>query len=170
VSTVTVHKHTWRGELRYAWQAEVVAREPGHLVLEATWNGPGEPAVGEIRFRRGDRFVEHYDPGRGYAIWQVEQPGGAIKAWYCNISTPVVERDGVLSFEDLLLDVMVYPDGRYTVLDRDEFTAARREGLPDVQAALAERALAEVLDLVQAVAPPFALSGPPRPVSGTQDG
>jgi hypothetical protein len=170
VSGVAVHKHTWRGEFRYAWHADVVAREPGHLVLEAIWNGPGEPAVGEIRFRRGDRFVEHYFPGRGYAIWQVEQPDGTIKGWYCNFSTPVVERDGVLSFEDLLLDLLVYPDGRYTVLDRDEFIAARREGLPDAWAALAERALSDVLAMVHAAAPPFAFSGPPRPVSGTEDG
>lgn len=168
MTAITVQKHTWRGEFRYAWQARVADRAPGHLVLEAPWEGPGEPDVGEIRFRRGDRFVEHYYPGKGYAIWQVEGPDGAVKGWYCNISTPVVERDGVLTFDDLLLDVLAYPDGRYIVLDRDEFDAARREGLPDPQAALAESALAEVMALIAACAPPFSFSGPPRRLADEQ--
>jgi hypothetical protein len=162
MDTVTVRKHTWRGEFRYAWSGELLMCEPEHLVLLAIWKGPGEPRVGEIAFMAGDRFVEHYYPGRGYAIWQVEQPDGRIKGWYCNISTPVERHDTTLSFRDLLLDLLVYPDGRYSVLDREEFAEARREGLPESEAALAEAALAEVVRLVERGAQPFCLSGPAR--------
>jgi hypothetical protein len=165
VNTVTVRKYTWRGEFRYAWSGELLAQEPGHLVLLAIWKGPGEPRVGDIAFMAGDRFVEHYYPGRGYAIWQVEQPDGTIKGWYCNISTPVEWQEGDLSFRDLLLDLLVYPDGNSSVLDRDEFVEARREGLADDEAALAESALAELVRMVEAQAAPFRFRSP-RPALG----
>ena len=155
MSTITVRKHDWRGQFRYAWQGALAERDAGHLVILAIWQGPGAPRVGEIAFLPGDRFVEYYYPGRGYAIWQVEQPDGAIKGWYCNVSTPVQEVDGTLTFNDLLLDVVVYPDGRWSVLDRDEFEAARRDGLPERDALAAEAALAELVALIHAGAPPF---------------
>jgi protein associated with RNAse G/E len=169
MTMITVRKHSWRGEFRYAWQGELITRTPEELVILATWQGPGEPRVGEIAFRRGDRFLEHYYPGRGFAIWQLETPEGRVKGWYCNISTPITEHDDVLSFEDLLLDVLVYPDGRYAVLDRDEFAAARSAGLTDAQAAVAEDALAAVLAWIAAAQPPFAFSGVPRRIETDEE-
>ena len=155
MTTVTVRKYNWRGAFRYAWQGEVLARDPDRIVIDATWRGPGEPAVGEITFAMGDHFVEYYYPGRAFAIWQVQRPDGTVKGWYCNISTPLVEQDDILRFNDLLLDVVAYPDGRYMVLDRDEFEAAHVAGLPEDQAALAEKALADLQMLMRTGAPPF---------------
>jgi predicted RNA-binding protein associated with RNAse of E/G family len=155
----------WQGQFRYAWHGEVLERTSDHLVLRASWEGPGEPRVGEIRFVRGDRFLEYYYLGLGYAIWQIERPDGALKGWYCNIETPLVEEGpGVLSFRDLLLDVLVYPDGRYAILDRDEFERAQLQGLPSEDVRLAEEALAGVLARVNAKDHPFRLSGNPREI------
>ena len=160
-----MQKRDWRGDPRYAWQGEVLAEEAGYLLLDARWDGPGEPAVGELRFVLGDRFLEYYFPGKAYAIWQIEQPNGEIKGWYCNISRPLELKDGVLSFDDLLLDVLVYPDGRYAVLDRDELEQARRDGLADADVCAAESALATVLDLIVRQSLPFAFSQAPRPIA-----
>jgi predicted RNA-binding protein associated with RNAse of E/G family len=117
--------------------------------------------VGDIRFMRGDRFIEHYYPGRGYAIWQIEHPDGLVKGWYCNISTPVEEHDGTLSFRDLLLDLLVYPDGRMVELDRDEFEKAQAAGLDPAEAQVAEAALAEVREMARLGTPPFRFAAPP---------
>lgn len=155
MSVVTVRKHDWRGRFRYAWEGQVVTRTVDHLIIEAIWNGPGEPRVGEINFARGDRFIEHYYPGRGYAIWQIEQADGSLKGWYCNISTPVEDHEGTLTFRDLLLDLLVYPDGRLVELDRDEFDTARGEGLDPAEAAAAEAALAELREMARLAVPPF---------------
>ncbi|MGH2410947.1 MAG: DUF402 domain-containing protein [Chloroflexota bacterium] len=159
MSAITVRKHDWRGRFRYSWSGRVVARTVDHLTIEAIWNGPGEPRVGEIAFALGDRFLEYYYPGKGYAIWQIERPDGNLKGWYCNISTRVEERDGTLSFRDLLLDLLVYPDGRMSVLDQEEFEAARHEGLDPADAAAAETALAEVWAMARTATPPFRYAG-----------
>jgi predicted RNA-binding protein associated with RNAse of E/G family len=162
---VTIRKLNWQGQFKYSWRGEVLERTADHLVLGAMWEGPGEPQVGEVRFVQGDRFLEHYYVDRAYAVWQVERPDGAVKAWYCNIETPLQEEEpGVLAFRDLLLDVLVYPDGRYAILDRDEFEQARQQGLQSEDVRLAEEALAGVLAHLHAKDPPFTLSGDPRQI------
>jgi len=158
MSAIEVRKYDWQGQFRYAWAGEIVQRTPDHIVIDAVWNGPGSPTVGAIAFEPGDRFIEHYYPGKSYAIWQIEEPTGAIKGWYCNISTPVEETAEGLAFNDLLLDVLVYPDGRFVILDRDEFAAACKEGLAGEQVMLAEMALGELLALIQDGAAPFAFA------------
>ncbi|HEY8285807.1 MAG TPA: DUF402 domain-containing protein [Chloroflexota bacterium] len=161
MSAITVRKHDWHGRFRYAWSGRLVDRTADHLTIEAIWNGPGEPRVGEITFTMGDRFLEYYYPGKGYAIWQIETADGNLKGWYCNISTPVEEREGTLSFRDLLLDLLVYPDGRMAVLDREEFEAAQSEGLDPREGAAAESALAEVRANARMGAAPFRYAGAP---------
>ena len=155
MSTITVRKHDWRGAFRYAWQGEVLRRDADLLLLLAAWQGPGEPRVGEIRFETGDRFLEYYYLQHPYAVWQIEQPDGALKGWYCNVGTPPLERDGVLSFDDLLLDVLVYPDGRYLVLDEDEFAVAQMEGLQEDRVALARAGLAALIGMITRGEAPF---------------
>ncbi len=162
--TVRVQKRDWRGNVRHVWQGVVLAQDAESLLLEAVWEGPGEPAVGELRFERGDRFLEYYFVGKSYAIWRIERPTGALKGWYCNISRPLRMEEGMLSFDDLLLDVLVYPDGRCVVLDRDELEQARHSGLSEADTRVAESALDAVLDLILHQHPPFAFSHAPRAV------
>lgn len=155
---LTVRKYTWQGVFRYSWEGEVVTHDDEVMLLVAEWRGPGEPRVGEIHFEAGDRFLEYYYPGRAYAIWQVTSAAGVLKGWYCNIETPLTLHGAYLDFQDLLLDVLVYPDGRYTVLDREEFDQARASGLPAALVALAESALAEVRVLIDTAAAPFSFA------------
>jgi len=155
--TVTVTKLNWRGEPVYSWQGEVHAREGGHIVLRAVWRGPGTARVADgVVFELGDVFYEHYYKGRSYGLWQVLTPDeDALKCWYCNISTPAELRDGAITFRDLLLDVLLLPDGRRQVLDRDDLARALAEGLDPALAATAEAATRDVLGLIDRRRPPF---------------
>ncbi len=154
---VTVTKLNWRGEPVYSWQGEVHAREAGHLVLRAVWRGPGTARVADgVVFAPGDVFYEHYYDGKPYGLWQALTPDeSALTCWYCNISTPAVLRDDSIAFRDLLLDVLLYPDGRREVLDRDDLARAIDEGLDPALAVAAEDAVREVLDLIDRRLPPF---------------
>jgi protein associated with RNAse G/E len=163
--TVRVQKRDWRGRARYTWEGTVLSQDASCLVILAPWTGPGEPVVGDLQFVRGDRFVEYYYAGMGLAIWQVERSNGEIKGWYCNISRPIQMDGNTISFDDLLLDVVVHADGRYAVLDRDELEQARRDGLPESDANAAEATLQTVLDLIVRQQPPFTFSGPPRAIA-----
>ncbi|MBO8173384.1 MAG: DUF402 domain-containing protein [Bacillaceae bacterium] len=46
--------------------------------------------------------------------------------YYCNIGSPFNYKNGVLSYIDYDLDVKVFPDGSYIVLDKDEYTQHSR--------------------------------------------
>jgi predicted RNA-binding protein associated with RNAse of E/G family len=156
-TAITVHKRNWRGEKVYSWQGEVTSSEDGHVVLRAVWKGPGTVRVSdEVVFDAGDVFYEHYYDGKPYGLWQVLTPDeSSLKCWYCNVSTPA-EIDGEsITFRDLLLDVLLLPDGTARVLDCDDLDRARSEGLDPALVALAEDAVQEVLDMIAAGRAPF---------------
>jgi predicted RNA-binding protein associated with RNAse of E/G family len=170
-ASVTVTKLNWRGETVYSWGGEEVARGPGYVTLRAVWKGPGTVRVAEdVVFEHGDIFYEHYYDGKPYGLWQVLTPDErTLKCWYCNISTPAHVSDDTITFRDLLLDVLLLPDGTCRVLDCDELARARAEGLDPALAALAEEGAREVLDLIATGRPPFGGESMPsgkRPTPG----
>lgn len=156
---VTVIKRDWRGEPVGSWQGEVWARAEGYVVLRAIFNRPrAVPVAEDITFEPGDVFYEHYADGKPYGLWQVLTPDErTLKCWYCNISTPAeMTADGdTITFRDLLLDVLVRPDGSYQVLDRDDLIRAQAEGLDAGLATAAEEGTRAVLDLLQRGEPPL---------------
>jgi predicted RNA-binding protein associated with RNAse of E/G family len=92
-----------------------------YVKVEATYDLPDNSLHGLI-FRTGDRFVEWHYRDRWYNVFAIyDGSSQKLKGWYCNITRPAKFEDGVVSAEDLALDLLVYPDGRWEVLDEDEF-------------------------------------------------
>lgn len=53
--------------------------------------------------------------------------------WYCDIiQTEYDANTNSYTFNDLLIDVVVYPDGQVEVLDMDEFADAMEQGILSV--------------------------------------
>jgi protein associated with RNAse G/E len=71
---------------------------------------------------RGDRFVETYYTDRWYNVYEIyAHQDGHLRGWYCNVGCPAVLDGNSLSYIDLALDLLVFPDGRQLVLDEKEF-------------------------------------------------
>jgi hypothetical protein len=95
-----------------------------------------------LLLRRGDRFVETYYFNRWYNIYAIySRSDGSLSGWYCNITRPAELVGDQLSYIDLALDLIVFPDGKQVVLDEDEFAALPLS--PD-ERRTANRALAEL--------------------------
>jgi len=47
--------------------------------------------------------------------------------YYCNLASPPYRYDGVLTYIDYDLDVLVTPDGKWAELDRDEYSLHKNE-------------------------------------------
>ncbi|WP_139492282.1 DUF402 domain-containing protein [Brevibacillus dissolubilis] len=76
--------------------------------------------------------------------------------YYCNIGSPFSLKGQLLSYIDYDLDVKVYPDLTYTVLDQEEFDLhSRQMNYPPIVKERVNRALHEVLEWVQARRGPF---------------
>lgn len=130
----TVRQETWR------YEGTVLRRGKTSVLLEAYFNRNDLPFHG-IVFGRGDRFVEIYFTDRWYNIYEIHDRGDDhLKGWYCNITRPAEFDDHRVSYVDLALDLLVYPDGRQLVLDEDEFAdlSLDAQTRSAAQAALAE--------------------------------
>ncbi len=148
---VTVHKldHTGREVLRY--QGWTLDRQGNCWRLEALFDREGE-MVAQLKLQRGDRFVETFYADRWYNVFAVYD-GECLKGFYCNITRPARFDDGGHIYaEDLALDLVVYPDGRWQVMDEEEFSALPLAAGEQQQAL---RALAELQSLAARREGPF---------------
>lgn len=106
---------TWR------YNGQVLRRWADAVLLEARFNREDTP-FHDILLKKGDRFVEMYYTDRWYNIFEIhDRDDDSLKGWYCNITCPAEFTAGQVSYVDLALDLLVYPDGRDLVLDEDEF-------------------------------------------------
>ena len=62
-------------------------------------------------------------------VGAVYDPDNQLKGYYCDICTPITKRAEGYELTDFFLDLWIYPDGRYVLLDEDEFNAAVNQGI-----------------------------------------
>lgn len=66
----------------------------------------------------------------GFKVSKFYKPDGKLLYYYCDIvEFEKKEEDMALVVTDLLADVIIYPDGRFQVMDLDELAAAQEQAL-----------------------------------------
>lgn len=122
---ITVHKLDTSGREVRVYPTRLLARGLNWVRVEGVFD-LGDVIIHDLVLRRGDRMVELFYADRPYNVFAVyDGPAGGLKGWYCNITRPARLLPADVYFEDLALDLLVFPDGRSLVLDEDEFA-----GLP----------------------------------------
>jgi hypothetical protein len=120
---IRVHKLNELGEEVWHYDGRVLSRSATVVKLEAFFNR-ADYVADYHTFRRGDRFVEWFYSDRWHNIFQMhDADDDRLKGWYCNLTRPARLGPNDIYAEDLALDVMVYPDGNFRLLDEDEFAA-----------------------------------------------
>lgn len=139
---ITVHKLSPTGEELIQYAGILLESSSSGVKIEAHF-GLDDIDLHGLEINRGDRFVEWYFNDRWYNVFAVyDIDSGELKGWYCNITRPARFESEHIYAEDLALDLVVFPQGDWVVLDRDEFEAL---GLPEQDQQAAERA---ILDLI----------------------
>jgi predicted RNA-binding protein associated with RNAse of E/G family len=67
--------------------------------------------------------------GKTYEIMGVFNAYKKLNGYYININRPIVRDGNRVIVYDLFLDIWVFPDMRFVILDEDEFKDARAKGL-----------------------------------------
>jgi uncharacterized protein len=107
---------------RWRYDATVMEVFPEGVLVEAFFNRSDDLPFHGITFHPGDLFLEMYYLERRYNIYEVyDRETRELKCWYCNASRPVEIEDGNISYVDLALDLLVFPDGAQLLLDEEEF-------------------------------------------------
>jgi len=66
----------------------------------------------------------------GIKVSKIFDEAGQFVYWYCDIIETVYNKeDNTYTFNDLLVDILVYPDGHVEVVDMDEFADAMEKGI-----------------------------------------
>ena len=102
----------------------ILALEPNLIIT--SWN--------VLKPRRDiSRGVSAYFIDKGIKVSKVFDNAGQMVYWYCDIiETHYDEKENTYTYNDLLIDVVVYPDGQVEVLDMDEFADAMEQGILSV--------------------------------------
>jgi hypothetical protein len=149
---VTVHKLDAAGTEVWRYTGRFLSRTPTEWKLEAIFDR-AKARVGDLTILAGDRFVETFYADRWYNVFEIHDgQTGELKGWYCNLARPARLEGSDLTQEDLALDLVVYPDGRMEVHDREEFEAL---ALSEEERARVEGDLEELKSLAAAGEGPF---------------
>ena len=120
---LTVLKLKPTGEIAWKYYGRRLEQDATHLVLEAFFELEDRTKEG-MTFSKGDRFVETHYTDRWYNVFAIyNRDDNSLRGWYCNIARPARFDGNTISYVDLALDLLVFPDGRQIVLDEDEFAA-----------------------------------------------
>ena len=119
--SITIVKQDPAGGELWRYTGKVIERLDKQITIEACFDRDDMLFHG-MWLCKGDRFVETYYSERWYNIFEIHDRGDDhLKGWYCNITTPAVIDGQCISYKDLALDLLVFPNGRQLVLDEDEF-------------------------------------------------
>jgi predicted RNA-binding protein associated with RNAse of E/G family len=134
MNIVTVQKCAPDGTPVFAYLAELAERLPNAARLSAHWER-APLSLGYTTFDTGDQFTEWFYGDRWYNVLRIQGAAdGALKGWYCNITTPAEIGVSVITYRDLYLDLWVHAEGTALVLDEDEFDAAALDSATRQQA------------------------------------
>ncbi len=134
------------GSFRFELEVELLHASPTVLL---GLGRPGRLVKRRDSVNRPDNWSLEYLPlDRPYNIVSVFDPAGQILYHFCNVLTAARYDPPRLSYVDLDLDLVVWPDGGWELQDRDEFEAnARRMSYPPALRSLAEEAADELVGL-----------------------
>lgn len=119
----TIIKQDYQGNETWRYKGNLISRSLNKIVVEAFFDREDTP-IGEVILQRGDRFIETYFSDRWYNFYEIQdQTSEMLKLWYCNVGYPAEFTRNSITYRDLALDLLVYPNGEQLVLDEDEFKA-----------------------------------------------
>lgn len=122
-----------------------------YVFLAEFTHGPVE--VCEVKLEKGDVFTEYFYLKRWFNIFCIhDRHARILKGWYVNFTRPALVSDQTILAEDLALDLFVFPDFSWEILDQHEFDQLALSHL-EKQAVAA--ALKQVQQMITARVTPF---------------
>lgn len=117
---IVINSLKYDGKIQRNWTAKLLEEKNSLL----TFFGKFEKEVSHTQLgviRRGTLSYEYYWLDRWYNIFRFHEPDGNLRNFYCNINLPPTFENGVLNYVDLDIDILVWKDFNYQILDLDEF-------------------------------------------------
>ena len=152
---ITVEARKYDDSVHRRWECFLLEESGEMYTLYGEFAAAVEhPLLGVLR--RGTMSYEFYWKNRWFNVFRFHEPDGTFKHFYCNLNLPPRFDQGVLSYIDLDIDVLVAPDLTYQILDLDEFAEnSIKFAYPSTVIEQTKRSLDELLALIEQRAFPF---------------
>lgn len=147
---ITVNSRAFDGTIRRSWSAHREVLDLPFIKLIGSFDSTVEHSELGI-IEAGTISFEFFWTDRWHNIFRFHKPNGDFRNFYINLSMPPTLNGSILDYIDLDIDVVVWPDGIYQVLDRDDFeSSAKRFGYSEEIRRQVQNELDSVLKMVHA--------------------
>ncbi len=138
-----------------SWKCELVEQTDSLLVFVGEFEEEiRHKQLGVIR--RGTISCEYYWLDRWYNVFRFHEPDGGLRNFYCNLNMPPTYTNGVLDYVDLEIDILVWKDFSFEILDLDEFEEnAKKFGYSEELKLKVQANLDELLQMIESREFPF---------------
>lgn len=117
---ITINSRKFNGQLHRSWKCNLIRRKDSLLIFEGEFqNEIKHSKLGFIR--RGTKSYEYYWLNRWFNVFRFHEPNGNLRNYYCNINMPPEFKNNILDYIDLEIDVVVWRNFEFEILDLDEF-------------------------------------------------
>lgn len=146
---VTVNSLRFDRTVKRSWECKLVEQTDDRIVLKGEFNFDVDHSdLGLVK--TGTTSLEYFWLDRWYNVFVFHEPDGGFRNIYCNINLPPTYASGVLEYVDLDIDLVVWPDGSFRILDQEEFDEnAIKFGYSDELKEKVDQAVAELSSMAR---------------------
>ena len=150
---LTIHCYKHDGKLHRTWdEATILDIKDGMLVCGNDKTMVNE-SDGRVHQTNEPAILFFYKDKWFNIIGQLKSQG---LFYYCNIATPYLIEDDIIKYIDYDLDLRVFPDGAFRVLDRNEYKYhSKIMHYPEELDMILKRELTELIDMKKQKKEPF---------------
>jgi uncharacterized protein len=121
---IQIHSYKHNGSIHRIWEETTVLRSSENFIIGGNDRTTVTEADGRTWITR-EPAICYFHAKYWFNIIGMIRTDGVY--YYCNISSPFVFDDEALKYIDYDLDVKVFPDMTYIILDEDEYERHRKE-------------------------------------------
>jgi|SRR5215213_966798 len=154
-SLVTINSRKFDGRIHRSWKAKLLEETEEFYLFAGKFDSEVKHSkLGVIR--RGTVSYEYYWKNQWYNVFRFHEPDGDLRNFYCNINRPPEFVGNVLDYIDLEIDILVWRDFSFEILDLDEYEeSSRKFNFSDEVKYKVEESLNKLLEMIKEKTFPF---------------
>lgn len=152
--TIQIHSYKHNGKIHRVWQETMVLKGTRNIVIGANERTVVTESDGRTWLTR-EPSICYFHAEHWFNIICMLREDGVY--YYCNISSPFIYDNQSLKYIDYDLDVKVFPDMTYTILDEDEFEDHKQQmNYPEAIDLILHRNVEKLISWIKQRKGPFA--------------
>ena len=154
--TVPIHSYKHNQKLHRIWKKAIVLYQDQHVLVTANYHTRVIESDGRSWHTKEPAICYFYNDLWFNVIGMLKKDG---VYFYCNLSSPYLYDGEAIKYIDYDLDIKVFPDGTYILLDEREYHENReRMDYPDEIRAIINTQKKHLIDRIERKEKPFDLS------------